>query len=426
MKYVLPANSMYGNKPVIVDIPDSWEISIHSYRGETAKSLTKKEIHDMVVHKAKIAEKSKGCKDAVIIIDDITRPTPVQDIAESVIAELTKNIPPEKIRFVAAVGMHRAMSREDFVRKLGNRLVQEFRTFSHNPFFNTIQVGICSAGFPVELNAECVRADFKVGIGAIFGHANTGISGGGKLIVPGIASLETARRYHLHPMQRWNLSLKARQITLEAAEMLGLNCKIDVLLNGKGEISQLFAGTCRENIEENIKEIFEFFRTAKPEPADVVIANNYFKPSEPDVVLSYPEFFNFIIPGGALIVSSHSPMGAATHYLFGRWGDSGIGGVSYHGNRCIPGSIGRYFAFSTYLDKGTALQYHYDPTDPRFCWTDSWNTIMKTLGNEARKVLILPYATVPYFSPPLAEDAVPLLNIGPDSYKQRDCRVEHK
>ena len=416
MKYSLSANSLYGNTPVVIDLPEKWKVHTCSYAGEKYPALSTEEIRATIRH-AGMREKAEGCKTAVIIIDDMTRPTPCGDIAEVVIEELLlAGVPERGISFVGAVGMHRAMSREDFVRKLGEKLVRRFPTYSHNPFFNTVQLGICSHGIPIELNAECVRAEFKVGIGAMFGHPNTGISGGGKLIVPGISSAETIRRFHLTPREKWNMGLMARQITIEAAEMLGLDFKLDTLLNGEGKAAKLYVGDCRSNIEDHVEEIHSFFRAERPESADVVIANNYFKPSEANVVLNYPEFFELIRPGGDLIVSTHSPMGAATHYMFGKWGNSGIGGLGYHGESGVPECVGRYFAFSHYIDPGTSLQYHFSPDDPRFNWADNWEIIVEKIGDGEKDVLILPYAGVPYFDPPIDVGSVPTLFIGNDGF----------
>jgi len=424
MKYSLPAYNLYGSQSIELELPENWNVKIHSYRGETAPALTLGNIRKRFKQPASqktIAQDAAGCRDAVIIFDDITRPTPVEMVATVIIEQLEKAcIPRNKIRFIAATGMHRAMNREEFVRKLGEPIVDEFRTYSHNPFFNNNQVGICREGFPIELNAECVNADYKIGVGSIFPHPNTGLSGAGKLVVPGIASMETIRRFHLQASDRWSLDAKGRTITTDAADLLGLNCKVDALLNGSGEIARLFIGDCKSNIEDNYDEIKEFFTVERPEPADLVLANNYFKPTEAGVAVCYPEFFSLVKQNGTLIVAANTPNGAAAHYLFGKWGDSGIGGVSYTGENKLPGHIGRYYAFSEYIDKATSLQYHFDPDDPRFHWAKSWKVILDDIGGQPLSVLILPYATVPYFSPELPNAQGAVLTVGKHSYTPRE------
>ncbi len=421
MNFDLPANNLYGNQPVPIRLPDQWRVHMHSYAGETAPGLSPAQIRDRLnapMGVAPIREGAKGCKTAVIIIDDISRPTPMEALAKAVIEQLEEaGVPRQGIHFMAAVGLHRAMAREEFVRKLGEDLVSDFRTYSHNPFFNNMQVGVSRAGIPIELNVDCVRADYKIGIGSIFAHPNTGLSGGAKLIVPGIASTETIRRYHTQPADRWSLDVNARQITLDAARLLGLDCKLDALLNGKGEIAHLYVGSCQDNIERNYQEICDFFHTQRPAPADLVIANNYFKPTEAGVACCYPEFFSLVKPGGDLVVAAHSPNGAAAHYLFGKWGEGGVGGLAYAGEAAIPRHVGRYFAFSQHIDRATSLQYHFDPDDPRFHWAKSWDTVLSELGDAPRDVLILPYATVVNFVPALEGPGHAILTVGHDRYR---------
>lgn len=418
MRLHLPANNLYGNAPVPIDIPDNWQVTVQSYAGEKAPGMSYAQIREALRSSA-ISQTAKGCKTAVIIVDDMSRPTPLQDLAKGVIAELEEaSVPRKGIHFMFALGMHRAMSREEFVRKLGEEIVDEFRIYNHNPFFNTVRVGLSSTGIPIELNADCVNADFKVGIGALFAHPNTGISGGAKIIVPGIASMETIRRYHMQSVKRWSLETTGRKITLEAGEMLGLNCKVDVLLNGEGQVAKVFAGSCKDNIEQHYREIADFFATKRPEPADLVLLNNYFKPTEPDVTICYPEVFSLVKPGGQLISSAHTPMGVAAHYMFGKWGDGGVGGLAYVGDRRLPQSISRYIAFCGYPDRGMGTQYHYDDSDPRVRWARTWGDVMKILGEQPRSVLILPYATVPRFVPELEPEAGPRLNWNGHAYTQ--------
>lgn len=403
MKLELPANCLFGNKSISIDFPDNWTLTIHSYKGEKSKSLSFEQIYQILSSappSTNITEQAKGCKTAVIIVDDISRPTPLEEISKAVIKQLEEaHVPRDGIRFVFAVGTHRAMNREEFVLKLGSEIVNEFRIYNHNPFFNNVRVGISSSGIPIELNLDCIQADYKIGIGSIFPHPNTGVSGGAKIIVPGIASIETVRQYHMQPIKRWGLNTIGRQITLEAEKMLGLNVKIDVLLNGMGEIAKLFIGNCKENIEHNYDRIVDFFSTVRPKPADLVVLNNYFKPTEPDVSICYPEIFSLINPGGQLIVSAHSPLGVMAHYMFGKWGENGIGGLAYTGDRNLPDFISKYFIFSQYPDIGMGSHYHFNTDDPRVLWARTWDDVLNNIDVEPKTVLVLPYSTVPFFTP---------------------------
>lgn len=398
MIFSLPANNLYGNAPVPITIPDDWDVTICEYAGAQAPAMDYQAMCDAIAAPLgcpPISVAAKGKKDAIIIIDDISRPTPVAEIAKAVINELElAGVPRDNIRFLAAVGSHRAMSREDFVRKLGEDIVQEFRTYSHNPFFNNVLVGYTDSGIPIELNADAVAADFKIAIGNAVPHGNVGIAGGPKTILPGIASLETLKAFHSQRTGRWDLSVPGQGIAAQAAEALGLDFKIDVLLNGKGEISVLYAGSVNELATAHLDEIRAFYQTPHMMEADIVLANNYFKPSEPFLSIAYNGLVFSVKKGGSLIVSSHSPQGAAPHYAQGTWGDADISGPLY-----VPTPVARrlktYYAFSTYMDKGTAAGYHFCGDNMK--WVSHWDQILAEEGMEKKKLVIYPYGSVGYY-----------------------------
>lgn len=399
MRYPLPANNLYGNAPVWIDIPDTWEVSIHEYAGVNAPALSDGELRQIIrspLGCAPIAEAARGKKDAIIIIDDISRPTPAGPIARAVIAELEEaGIPRDKIRFMAAVGTHRAMSREEFVRKLDDDLVRSFRCYSHNPFFNCVNLGTTSNGLPIEFNREVVEADFKVAIGNVVPHCQTGIAGGAKTVFPGVASLASVKALHQTTEHRWDMTTDGQIAASEAARALGIDLKIDCMLNGKGEISRLFAGPIDRIVNDHRSEIEAFYRTSYEMDADIVIANNYFKPSEPFVAISFNGIVFSVKKGGVLVVSSHSPQGAAPHYTLGKWGDGNIGGTLYHGPNPTSRRLKTYYAFSTYPDHGTAITYHFNGETMK--WADSWEEIVTDVGAEHKKLVIYPYASCGYY-----------------------------
>ena len=395
-KYNLPANNLYGNKPVELNFPDTWEVNVYSFNGEMARELSQKEIADKINSPEgvpPIATGARGCNDAVLILEDITRPTPLAPIVHEVIKQLElSGVPRANIRFIIATGMHRALSREDLVRKLDEELVSEFRIYSHSPFYNNAYVGHSIKNIPIEINTDVVRAAYKIGIGSMFAHPHTGIGGGAKILVPGVASLETIRQFHLYPGGRWNMESNMLAIANRAAELLGLDFKIDAMLNGSGAIAELFCGHWSMVGDNHLDEIRQFFYTKRPPAADLVISNNYFKPTEPAFAYSDPTIFDLVKPGGDIVISSHTPQGSAPHYLFGRWGDNGIAGYLNEGRGVIPEHIRHYFAFSTYPDRGVAEGYHLDET--KHIWACKWDDILHKLGNEPRSVAILPYVTV--------------------------------
>ena len=196
----LPSNSNYGDRPIPVTFPDHWDVHISRIHGYDTPALTEAQIREKLhaaIGTKPISEGAAGKKSAVIIIDDITRPTPCEPIARAVIAELhAAGVPDENIWFIIALGTHGVMYRTEFVRKLGEELVENYEVHNHNLFFNHVFVGNTSNNVPVEINADVMSADYKIAIGTTMAHSYYGFGGGAKCILPGVSSLRTIMRNH--------------------------------------------------------------------------------------------------------------------------------------------------------------------------------------------------------------------------------------
>ena len=248
--FQLPANSNYGDRPIPVTFPDHWDVHISRIHGYDTPALTETQIREKLhaaIGTKPISEGAAGKQSAVIIIDDITRPTPCEPIARAVIAELhAAGVPDENIWFIIALGTHGVMYRTEFVRKLGEELVENYEVHNHNLFFNHVFVGNTSNNVPVEINADVMSADYKIAIGTTMAHSYYGFSGGAKCILPGVSSLRTIMRNHSFTttteFNMGNPHTLMRSDAEQAARMMGLDFKVDAILNGHAEICNLFAG----------------------------------------------------------------------------------------------------------------------------------------------------------------------------------------
>ena len=62
------------------------------------------------------------------------------------------------------------MYRTEFVRKLGEEIVENYEVHNHNLFFNHVFVGNTTNNVPVEINADVMSADYKIAIGTTMAH----------------------------------------------------------------------------------------------------------------------------------------------------------------------------------------------------------------------------------------------------------------
>jgi|GEM_PF-295538 len=336
--FQLPANSNYGDRPIPVTFPDHWDVHISRIHGYDTPALTEAQIREKLhaaIGTKPISEGAAGKKSAVIIIDDITRPTPCEPIARAVIAELhAAGVPDENIWFIIALGTHGVMYRTEFVRKLGEELVENYEVHNHNLFFNHVFVGNTSNNVPVEINADVMSADYKIAIGTTMAHSYYGFSGGAKCILPGVSSLRTIMRNHSFTttteFNMGNPHTRMRSDAEQAARMMGLDFKVDAILNGHAEICNLFAGDFEAEERQAAAYAAEHYAAKFVPDCDIVIANNYFKPAEANCAYT-PEVIASLKDGGSFVLAANSPFGPCVHFLYDKWGHSAPGGMMWSG-----------------------------------------------------------------------------------------------
>lgn len=409
MNVQLPQLVWYGNTALDIDLPERWQVEICAMQGAARPAMTADEMAAAInnpVGAPAIRDLAKEKKSAVIIIDDMTRPTRTYQLAPIVINELAAaGLAEEDITFVCALGAHGALTQNEFRKKLGRDILERFRVFNHNCYEHCVNVGTTSYGTPVMINREVVSADFKIGIGCVTAHAQTGFSGGGKLLMPGVAHIDTISHYHLdvnaQAPETTGLGKHENNILRanieEAARLAGMDFKIDVLFNGRGETSALFAGEPSLVHERAVALAKDVYATdPHPKGKDLVIANAFAKANEMPIALGVGGRALKRL-GGTVVIIANSPEGQVVHYLLGRFGRN-------HGGRQYPVSTIAeridLIIMAPYLDK-TFADWFSNPQ--KVTWTRAWPETLAILQSrfpDAADVAVIPNATMQYYKQP--------------------------
>lgn len=399
MRYELPSNSLYGNKPIPLEFPEHWDVNISRFAGYDTPALSEEEIRERIrkaIGTQPIVKGAQGKKSAVIIIDDITRPTPCEPIAWAVIEELLQaGVPKENIWFVVALGTHGVMYREQFVKKLGDKLVEEFEIYNHNVFFNHVFLGNTSNNVPIEINADVMSAEYKIGIGSMMAHSYFGFSGSAKCVMPGISSMRAIVANHSHTsIQDFNMGnprTLMRDDAVEAARKMHLDFKVDAILNGRGEICALFAGDFEEEGKEASRYAAQHYFAEFVPDCDIVIANNFFKPTEPNCAYT-PEVRASMKDGGAIVLAANSPFGPCVHFLYDNWGHSSPGGMMWSGCYEKTPQMRHAIVFAEHTVKGMRNPWYIDEhTGAEYVTT--WEEVLRILDDGMpKKVVVYPNA----------------------------------
>jgi nickel-dependent lactate racemase len=145
MRVTLNEKPWYGNSTVDIDFPLDWDVAVHPMAGEKDTPLSLGQIDESLqspVGTSKLIDLAQGKKRAVIVFDDMTRPTRIYEIAPIVVRELLKaGLEEDQITFVCALGTHGALSMVDFRKKLGSKIIERHRVYNHNIYENCVEIG---------------------------------------------------------------------------------------------------------------------------------------------------------------------------------------------------------------------------------------------------------------------------------------------
>lgn len=341
MKLSLPQNMWQGSEPVEIELPDDWDIEICDIRADLRPELTVSEILEKINRPyglKPLRELAKGRQRVAVIFDDISRATPTRLLAEIVLEELhAAGIRKDQIRFICALGCHGAHGREEFVQKLGRNIVENYDVFNHNCYDNLEKIGTASKGYDVFINREVMSCDLKIGIGSILPHVFNTFGGGGKIICPGVAGIDTIQQTHIAAidfakkngiisaatMGDMRVTAMRREIE-EICGMIGEFFKIDCLFNTRQEVVDVYAGDVIEEYYAAIPAAKELYVTPRARDKQVIICNANARSNEATIAYQLatlacgPE-------GGEIVMINHSARGQVTHYMFGTFGEHAPG-----------------------------------------------------------------------------------------------------
>ncbi len=406
-KVTVPDLLWYGNQPAELAFPDHWEVNVLEPPGFKKPALDSEAISrafDNPIGSPAIGELARGAGEVAIVFDDITRPTPVKVILPWVLEALQgAGIPDANIRFIPALGMHGAMTNIDFRKKLGDDVVERYPIYNHNPYENCDYLGDSPSGVPVYINREFNYCDLRIGIGCITPHVHVGFGGGGKIVLPGICGVQTIKAFHrdvaLRGPETMGLGKTEGNVMYEEVAdvvgMAGLQVKIDALINGRGQISDLFVGEPLAEYAAGIEEARRHYATPPSPGMDIVVANAYAKYNEMAIcMLMAMMSVNFA--RGTMVFVVNSPEGQVCHYLIRSFGKE-FGGEFYMRMGPPPEGL-KVIVCSRYPDRTMC-----DLFAPAECVdvTRDWDETLSLLEEEypaGAKVAVIPDGTMQYFA----------------------------
>ena len=271
----------HGDSRSFLTFPESWDVQVVGKNpGAALDAASMKDRMLQPIGTERLATLARQCASAAIVIDDISRPTPTADLLPLVLDELEEGgIPASATRIVIAAGGHEPASNDDNLKKLGAETAARVRWELHDPDGDLVHVGRSPSGIPLYLSRTVMNAELKIGIGSLTPHDGAGFSGGSKILVPGVAGTQTARYLHdfLKGADYRGGTIDndfRRELDVITGE-LGLDFIVNVMLNHRRQVAELYAGDRVLAHREGARRAAELFEVVVPRDADIVVANTY-------------------------------------------------------------------------------------------------------------------------------------------------------
>ena len=275
----------YGKTGYIIELSDNYKVDIiepqwvNSVKDQTL-AVTEALRNP---YNSKPLKNIAGTSDKVaILFSDITRATPYHIILPSILNEL-KNIPQENISFFCANGTHRLATDQELIKILGESIVKNYKIFqndANNPELHRY-VGTTASGNEVLINKKVLDCDVKILTGFIEPHFFAGFSGGGKSLIPGMASVKTIKYNHSisHLSQEnvnWGITYgnPLWEEMIEAAEFVSGLFLLNITLNRDKEITNVFAGNLRTAHKAGCQFVKDSAMAPVNQLYDIVITSN--------------------------------------------------------------------------------------------------------------------------------------------------------
>jgi nickel-dependent lactate racemase len=230
-----------------------------------------------------LSELAKGKKTACIVICDITRPVPNKLILPEILSTIeAAGVPRSGITILNATGLHRPNEGDEMVELVGEHVAANYTCVNHHGkvLHEHDYLGTTPNGVPMWIDNRYTTADLKITTGLIEPHLMAGYSGGRKLICPGIAALETVKRWHSpkfleHPKADCG-SVEGNPVHEEntyIALKAGCDFIVNVCIDGKRRVTWVGAGDMIKAWEAGVRFCRDVVKAGVPEPVDVVVTS---------------------------------------------------------------------------------------------------------------------------------------------------------
>ncbi len=310
---MIKINLPFGHGSISVNVPDkNYAGTIMPSESEVTKdgnSLIKAAMENPVNCKH-LSEIVTPDASVAIIVSDTTRPTPTAQMLPLLFEELYRGgIRDENIKIIFALGLHRNQTNEEMERIIGVDIYRRILCIEHDNS-RCRHIGKTSRMTPVEILEDVLDADIIICVGNIEFHYYAGYSGGAKAILPGVSSRKSIIANHKMMIDEkastGRVDSPVRQDMEEAAQQVGVDFILNVVLNSKKEIVYATAGHVIDAHRMGVLQVDKMYKI-NSEPVDVVIVSPGGYPKDINIFQAHKALDNaknVVVKGGTIIIAA--------------------------------------------------------------------------------------------------------------------------
>lgn len=273
--------SLIDRSPVVIpwkdgslSVPISGGCHIHYLNPEYPEPLSDYAIGTIVeADLKKLAGRIADAQRIVLVIEDTSRPTRLESLLREIISAI-KIIRGRNggVKIIVACGAHFGLVKSQLLQKTGPLSVP---AFIHDCIDSRrlVKVGYSQSGLPLWFNQDVVDADLRLTISTVNIHPMAGYSGGGKILLPGVAGLETICGFHnLSPGKPGNIQNPMRQMIDEVLHHLPVAFSWQILSRPDGSIIRIYGGDISTAHCMAAAHLEKTIRIVVDHPVDMVLA----------------------------------------------------------------------------------------------------------------------------------------------------------
>lgn len=304
----------YAKTALKLDVPDRNLLDILTPNPVTVDRTGMDEVRRSLenpISSPRLREIVKLGESVCIITSDITRPIPSYKVLPPVLDELNAaGIPDRDIFVVFGLGSHRHQTEAEMRKLVGDAVYDRVRCMDSDPEGrNVTHLGTTKNGTVVDIFTPVVEADRVICLGNVEFHYFAGYSGGGKAVMPGVATHDSIQTNHRMMVLPTAIAGKIegnpiREEMDDINDFVKIDFIVNVVLDEKKEIIHSAAGHYIDAHRDACRYLDRLYKKTLKQAADIVIVSPGGFPKDINVYQAQKALDNakHAVRGGGIII----------------------------------------------------------------------------------------------------------------------------